>query len=271
MCSLLFLLLIYDEIVSYIVDIEESDLGFARRIESIIEDAGGPVEFARKTGFSRAVVDKYKNGISDPSRSRLVAMARVANVSLEWLATGYGPRTPRGIPALQERDRKAMADGTFWDKSPEEQEALDEANMQGFVSLPVMNIMASAGGGAAALTEHQTGVIKFDRAWLYNTWHLNPNDLFTMPTMGESMEPTIKAGEYLLASRAEDHLKPGDGIYIVRLDGHILVKRLQPLPGGKLMVSSDNPAYKPFEVELDDGIDFAILGKVVLVHGVRRV
>lgn len=241
------------------------------RIRLCAEENGGNDSFSAKTGIPIRTLSNYIAGQNDIKSEVLVRIARTANVSLEWLATGHGPRTPRGIPALQERDRKAMADGTFWDKSPEEQEVLDEANMQGFVSLPMMNVTASAGGGAAALMEHQTGVIKFDRAWLYNTWHLNPNDLFTMPTMGESMEPTIRAGEYLLVSRSEDYLKPGDGIYIVRLDGHILVKRLQPLPGGKLMVSSDNPAYKPFEVELDDGIDFAILGKVVLVHGVRRV
>lgn len=170
-----------------------------------------------------------------------MALAEAGAVSIKWLVSGEG--------------------------NPEDS---DEENTS-FVLLPVMNAMASAGGGAASLTEHQTGIIKFDRAWLYNTWHLNPNDLFTMPTMGESMEPTIKAGEYLLASRAEDHLKPGDGIYIIRLDGHILVKRLQILPGGKLVISSDNAAYQPYEIALNDGVDFAILGKVVLVHGVRRV
>lgn len=164
-----------------------------------------------------------------------------------------------------------MSDGSFYNNSHEEQAALDEANMHGFVALPVIDVTASAGGGAVVRAENQCGWVMFDRGWLLNTWHLNPSDLFSIGSAGESMEPTIQAGEYLLASRAEDHLKPGDGIYIVRLDGHILVKRLQLLPGGKLMVSSDNPAYKPFEVELDDGIDFAILGKVVLVHGVRRV
>lgn len=122
-----------------------------------------------------------------------------------------------------------------------------------------------------AQAETQSGWVMFDRAWLYNTWHLNPADLFSIGSVGESMEPTIRAGEFLLASRAENHLKPGDGIYVVRLDGHILVKRLQLLPGGRLIISSDNPAYKPYEIKLDDGVDFAIIGKVVLVHGVRRI
>lgn len=250
---------------------EEADLEFAKRINVIVDSAGGPVEFARNTGLSRAVLDKYRNGKADPSRTRLVVMARVANVSLEWLATGYGSKTPRGIPALMERDQKAAQDGAFWDKTPEEQEALDAANMQGFVAFPVLNVTASAGGGAVVLAEDVIGVVKFDRAWLFNTYHLNPSNLFTMPTVGDSMEPTIHAGEYLLASRAESDTQPGDGIYIIRLEGDILVKRLQRLPGGKLLISSDNDAYKSYEVKLDDGIDLKILGKVVLVHGVRRI
>ena len=85
------------------------------------------------------------------------------------------------------------------------------------------------------------------------------------------MEPTIKAGEYLLASRSERHLKLADGIYIVRLEGNVLVKRIQILPGQKIKISSDNPSYDPYEIKLDEGVDFDILGKVVLVHGVRKV
>ena len=84
------------------------------------------------------------------------------------------------------------------------------------------------------------------------------------------MEPTIKAGEYLLCSRSERHTQVGDGIYVIRLDGNILVKRLQVLPGGILEVSSDNSMYyKPFKLTISKQVDFQVLGKVILVHGIR--
>lgn len=245
--------------------------GFKQRLAECADLVGNAATLSKMTGISRPTIGDYLSGKSDPSRTRLIQIARVANVSLEWLATGYGSRIPRGVPSLEARDQRALDDGRFFDKTPEEQAALDEANMQGFVALPVMSLSASAGGGAAVVSEHQTGVINFDRNWLHNTLRLNPANLFTMPTVGESMEPTIKAGEYLLVSRAEEHTALGDGIYIIRLEGDVLVKRLQRIPGGKLLISSDNPAYKPYEIKVNDGVDFTILGKVMLVHGVRYV
>jgi len=49
---------------------------------------GGRKEMATLTGISKSAIDKYAQGRSDPSRSALMAMARAAGVSLQWLATG---------------------------------------------------------------------------------------------------------------------------------------------------------------------------------------
>ncbi|WP_374653077.1 helix-turn-helix domain-containing protein [Dongia sp.] len=69
----------------------DSTRKFTERVEAIIEIVGGPSKLARASGLSRAVIDKYREGKSDPSRERLVAMAAAANVSVAWLATGEGP------------------------------------------------------------------------------------------------------------------------------------------------------------------------------------
>lgn len=54
-----------------------------------------------------------------------------------------------------------------------------------------------------------------------------------------------------------------DGIYAIRIDNALFVKHLQYLPG-KLLVQSDNPIYKPFEVDLKND-SFKIIGNVVYV------
>lgn len=197
--------------------------------------------FARKCGLSEGQIRNYLKG-AVPGLDKVESIAKSADVSFSWLATGDG-----------------------------EPCSIAQNNQDTYVSVPMMKARASAGGGALALDEDQEGWVKFDRSWLHNTWHLNPADLFTIGSIGESMEPTIKAGEYLLASRSERHLKLADGIYIVRLEGNVLVKRIQILPGQKIKISSDNPSYDPYEIKLDEGVDFDILGKVVLVHGVRKV
>lgn len=54
-----------------------------------------------------------------------------------------------------------------------------------------------------------------------------------------------------------------DGIYAIRIENALFVKRLQYMPG-KLLVKSDNPIYQPFEVDLKtDSVD--IIGAVVYV------
>jgi len=54
-----------------------------------------------------------------------------------------------------------------------------------------------------------------------------------------------------------------DGVYVVRMDGHLFAKRLQSGPGGSLLVISDNPRYSPVTIQRDDNNGFQIIGKVV--------
>lgn len=70
------------------------DGGFQDRIETIIRLCGSVAELSRKSHLSRGVIGKYQNGESDPSRSRLIALAQAAGVRVEWLATGEGAMRP---------------------------------------------------------------------------------------------------------------------------------------------------------------------------------
>lgn len=61
---------------------------FPDRVEFVIDKLGGPSEFARSTGVTLSTIARWRKGEAEPSRPNLVKMAEVANVSLEWLATG---------------------------------------------------------------------------------------------------------------------------------------------------------------------------------------
>lgn len=58
----------------------------------------------------------------------------------------------------------------------------------------------------------------------------------------------------------------GDGLYALRIGNEIFVKRVQRLPH-TLLITSENPQYKPFEVSLQNGDssdnNVSIIGKVV--------
>ena len=63
---------------------------FAERLAELVGDASVSA-FARRVGLSESLIRKYLKG-SEPSLSRADQIARRANVSLEWLATGCGYR-----------------------------------------------------------------------------------------------------------------------------------------------------------------------------------
>lgn len=63
---------------------------FADRLRELIGE-GSVSAFARKVGLSEAILRKYLMG-SEPSLSKANQIARNANCSLEWLATGCGYR-----------------------------------------------------------------------------------------------------------------------------------------------------------------------------------
>lgn len=213
----------------------EADADFLARVSEVIDMVGGENALAERSGLSRSMIEKYKKG-SEPTRSSLVSMADAAGVSVEWLAIGKGSKNPD-------------------DDGP-------------FVPIPVYPTRASAGGGAAVYYDEVGEYFPMSRLWL-ERHRLKPSELFIIYGVGESMEPAIDSGSKLLCSKAEYHLS-GDGIFIIRQDGDLMVKRLQRLPG-KIRVLPENPEYQPYDVPLDDSVDFKIIGRVVYKDTILRV
>lgn len=72
---------------------EASANGFPERLASIIGSSSVRA-FARKTGVSDTFLRQCLAGRTDPTRAKLIAIARAANTSLEWLATGQQSAAP---------------------------------------------------------------------------------------------------------------------------------------------------------------------------------
>jgi phage repressor protein C with HTH and peptisase S24 domain len=70
----------------------------------------------------------------------------------------------------------------------------------------------------------------------------NPAALSAIRVEGDSMVPTLADGDDILVDRSPAPLR--DGIYVLRIDGALNVKRLaiNPAPG-RVAIRSDNPAY----------------------------
>lgn len=215
---------------------KKGDADFQARMQHCVEAVGSATALGKKAGISTPVIGDYVSGKSEPSRRRLIDIANAAAVSVEWLATGAG-------------SKNINVDGLF-------------------AAVKIMPVTASAGGGASPGGEAACGTFPLAHQWLHQH-NLNAADLFMVDGAGDSMEPTILGGEKLLCSKAEHHLN-GDGIFVFRQEGDVLVKRLQRQPG-IIKVISDNDAYLPYDIPLNDGVEFQIIGKVLFKHSLMPV
>ncbi len=96
-----------------------------------------------------------------------------------------------------------------------------------------------------------------------------PEDLLAVKISGRSMEPTIRDGQIVLASRLRQiggGLAPG--VYIFRWEGEWYIKRMRPSEEGGAVAFSDNPdpEFETFRISPDppEG-DLHILARVMRV------
>ena len=112
------------------------------------------------------------------------------------------------------------------------------------VQVPVINVEASAGHGALAESEAQCGQFGFSEGWLRQLTASKPSSLTIIGVVGDSMEPTLSDGDEVLVDLGDAQSRLRDGIYVLRMDGALNVKRITIEPKGRrISVTSDNKAY----------------------------
>jgi phage repressor protein C with HTH and peptisase S24 domain len=111
------------------------------------------------------------------------------------------------------------------------------------VTVPQLDVGASAGAGAFAGDEQSRSRIAFDRKWLRGV-SADPKQLSMIRVEGDSMLPTLADGDEILVDSGDASGRLRDGIYVLRMDDVLMVKRLALNPAAKrVTVKSDNPAY----------------------------
>lgn len=135
-------------------------------------------------------------------------------------------------------------------------------NIDEFVEIPHYNVQAAAGHGKIAGDETTLKPLAFRKDWLASR-HLAANQLAIVGVSGDSMETHLHDGDLVLVDLSQADIANGK-TYVIRLDGHLLVKNLQRLPQGLIQVASFNSGFPPYTVDLaDQSIDIAVIGRVV--------
>lgn len=223
--------------------------GFHARLNLLLPGFKSVRAFATASGVSQTGLQRLING-GEPTLSTLVALARAAQVSIEWLATGEGPMRRESAPACV----------------PAPAPCLDTlgnpVNLDDFVFIPRFNLQAAAGYGSSSEGERPVFSMAFRRYWVQNYLHASARDLSVISVKGDSMEGVLNERDVILVNHADT--QPRHGLYVLRLNNDLVVKRVQPLPGGRIQVSSANESYLAFELDLHAlGQDVAIIGRVV--------
>jgi transcriptional regulator with XRE-family HTH domain len=103
----------------------------------------------------------------------------------------------------------------------------------------------------------------FPSGFVRDQLHASPNELRVLAADGDSMAPTINAGERVIVDTKHTTVV-GDGLYAIRDTlGSIVVKRLQILRSARparVRIISDNPNHASEEAPLSE---LQVVGKVV--------
>ncbi|MCK0530188.1 S24 family peptidase [Sphingobium agri] len=175
----------------------------------------------------------------------------------------------RGTPRkLDEDDRRILARyfGVSEDVlgGPARQEFMVERKsrpLPAVVPVPRLSLGASAGPGSLDEDERAAGVMAFDAKWLRHLG-VRPQRVSIIRVDGESMAPTLNDGDEIMVDHDDDAMRLRDGVYVLRLDGVLMVKRIAMGPRrGLFSVLSDNVHY-PDWVDIDPAL-VAIVGRVV--------
>jgi len=172
----------------------------------------------------------------------------------------------RGSPRrLAEDDRRTLARYFRIDEAllgaPERDEG---AEAQRLVPVPRLDVGASAGPGAEAGAERALGQIAFDRAWLRRMRITDRAQLSLIRVQGDSMVPTLSDGDEILVDRGDAGERLRDGIYVLRIEDVLVVKRVAVNPAGRsLSIRSDNDNYASWPDCDPAAVD--VVGRVVWV------
>ena len=132
----------------------------------------------------------------------------------------------------------------------------------GLVSVERHPVSASAGPGAIVMEELGKPYFGFDQRWLKALTPSLPEQLSIVRVEGDSMSPTLNQGDDILIDLGDSDERLRDGIYVLRAEDALLVKRLALHPMGRTVtIQSDNPAYPDWpDCSLDQ---IQLIGRVI--------
>ena len=228
-----------------------------------------PTKAAAKdaAGVSALSLRRYINGEQAPSIYTMARLAAGVGASLDWLAFGSGrmrQSEPLTAPAhVAAEPHAAYHAQTHQESHQEVKDTLgNPVDLAEFAFIPRYAAKASAGHGADTQDcGKPLFSMAFRRYWIKHYLRADPANLAVISVKGDSMDGVLNDRDAILIDLSD--VAPTGGLYVVRQGVDLMVKRVQKVSGGRLLLLSANPAYVPVEVDPARELDFAVVGRVV--------
>jgi len=200
-------------------------LEIAQRIKEIRLSRGLTQQaFASTLGIVQGFLSDVERGKKLPSDTLLIALCHLYEINEQWLFTGTGEIARKTLPQA-EMDRIVASRTTLLKRVPPEfPEGIADEDIYDRIALP--------------------GV---------------PEGCYALFFYGDFMAPTLHDGDLVLFRECEEFAN-GDIVLLNNLWGETILRRYR-IRDNEVMLSPDNPLYRPFRLEKNT----RIFGKVLEV------
>ncbi len=207
---------------------EQKRDSFADRFALLVKEFGSRYRLAKVAGVPESTLQQYAQQELPPRGDILFKLARAANASVEWLATGKGEMRPAGLlPGV------AFAD---------------------VVMVELRDIHA------ALSMEQIHGFLPFSRGWLEHRLGISEPKELMLIEADQDLPPEIRKADLLLVDRSAGNKSPrGEGLYVFSVSTGLAVRRVEV--GLKRGFVVTGPGFS--EVLEPMEIDRWLVGKVI--------
>ncbi len=198
-------------------------------------------DLAKMVDVSVNTIQSYEQG-SLPRGEHFLNLARSLQCSLDWLV-GLNTGGLSWPTTVDDDDHMSVhASGPNWEAP------------RSWVFPPYLEIE-----GVESERPRQQAPVSFERKWL-SSLIPDVNNARLLLAKGPAMQPTFSDGDLLLVNVGQRQIYQGQA-YAIRLDGCLLVNRVEIRPGGIYRIVSDNREIAPpYEIEANQ---MEVLGQVV--------
>ena len=209
-------------------------MNFGDRLVKARENLGfNQANFSEKIDLAAQSLARYEKNKVNPSMEFIAKLTDMFNINSNWLLTGKGEM-------FISNDTTKNSDNYFID---------------------LLNVRAGAGEGIYNYVIETVDTISLDKSFFRTP--TNTNKIKGIQVDGDSMEPTLRDGDYVLI---DENINFGtNGIYAIQYGGQILIKRLQFKMDGTILIISDNDKYdKEVFNPKENQLPFQVLGIKIL-------